>query len=170
MVLAHHLYDVVTTHRASRNPLISSQDDEFETVTQLTKQSTVSVEQNPSVDVETLRSMFEARDIALNKLISSTTALAQQTSETMDHDSPTSPSSSPMAPEQLKESETDAELEFLKCLSCQEIIQCSFPPLRSAVAVHQRNQLSANPLPSLTTLSPSDLEPRCTNWTTDFVG
>jgi hypothetical protein len=172
MVLAHHLHDVITKHRASKSPLISFSGEvatmAIEAQLPQERSERVILEQKSSVDVETLRSMFEARDIALNKLISSTTALAQ-TSDTINLDSDSSPTSEE---QQRKES----NVESLKCISCQEIISCSFPPLRSAVAAYRRSQLnplsllSSTTIPGITPLVAADLEPKYTNWTTDFVG
>ena len=157
MVLAHHLYDVVKKHRASRSPLMisSHHDDQHEPSQEHEDVDRVCDDlKEVSVDAETLRSMFEARDIALNKLISSTTAAAQ-TSETMKSES--------VEGEELKES----NVESVECPSCRETISCSFRPLRSAVAAHRRSLL--DPLSS-STISAVELEPKHTNWTTDFFG
>lgn len=169
MVLAHHLYDVVKKHRASRSPLVGSHDVEHEPSQELDDVARVCDDlKEVSVDAETLRSMFEARDIALNKLISSTTATATataaQTCETMKSESV----SSPLGGEEGEEAAVkESNVESLECPSCQETISCSFRPLRSAVAAHRRSQL--DPVSS-STISAAELEPKHTNWTTDFFG
>lgn len=151
MVLAHHLYDVITNHRAAKSAIPSMEEVKI-------SGDLESATGNDSVDVETLRTMFEARDIALNKLISATTSLtmSSDTSTSLDSDSP-SPAT------QQDATDLEIELEAIQCVACQEYVSCTFPPLKSAVASHRLQYLENNP-------TVCDLEPKYTNWTTDYIG
>jgi hypothetical protein len=168
MVLAHHLYDLITEHRAKKNsiplhlidtPQEGSQGNDlvdFTCIPQSEGSPTHSseggmLESNSVVDTNTLRSMFQARDVALGKLMTATAALSVSPTERFDDKE--------SATEKKKD---EVETESLECPSCRGLIPCTFPPLRSAVAVYQSQLIGATPGP--------DFEPKQTNWTTDFIG
>lgn len=103
------------------------------------------------ISVGSLRAMFEARDVALNKLIESTSLL---NSESLN--------------KEIKNSNDKIEnknKETVRCISCQELICCTFPPLQSAAAKYRREKLS-----NINEESVIELEPKYTNWTSDYIG
>lgn len=220
MVLAHHLYDVVQSHREKKKLSLSSDlipspelnDDSSE----LTSPSTL-VEENSFVEiyklvqeekrnqeeeegeaegeeneennngddnnnntnnnnedyeiqnnssisaaipVETLRKMFEARDVALNKLIQSTSLLESASSKLAPG---TTISESVSLTENNDVKSTNGDL--LTCNFCHQVTDCSFPPLQSAAAKYRKQKLSSTELLPIT-----ELEPNFTNWTSDFIG
>jgi hypothetical protein len=149
MVLAHHLFDLITQHRSKKKsiPLHLLQDDQVDPSAQ-TEDSTGERQSdpNPSIDTNTLRSMFQARDLALEKIMTATAAL----------------SLSPSPSEVTAPAENSEESETIECPSCREVIPCTFPPLRSAVAVYESQRVAAVPS--------SEYEPKHTNWTADYIG
>jgi hypothetical protein len=54
------------------------------------------------------------------------------------------------------------EPESGRCASCQEPTICTFPPLQSAFASSRLSEAARG--------TPLGLEPKCTNWTTDYIG
>ena len=118
-----------------------------------------------STSAESLRALFEARDVALNKLIQSTSLLTLSTSspdETNEKNEKNESSNS--SDGGSKSSNSDSSNGSVRCISCQQLIPCTFLPLQSAAAKYRKQQTLNNEESII------ELEPKYTNWTSDYIG